>query len=311
MGNKELRNLIIGITIGLAVGISLLVLVGRYGGKELKATIAKQELDLTDQAKKIEKLRNEKKEAQALLRQAAGEAGAQSAKMVELRKELAATNEKVVTLEARCRELMGRAATAEQEKSPDTKKAKSPVEEELARLQKEAMERYGHIQVIGEPLKKETVQELELDETATARINEMLKDEGERATRAIADFFRDNIPDPPENLAELSAQDLIWKMLPHIAKDLARMSALPPQEYLKLYKHETDVLDYIPRDSNLMRLGYALHQVRQETCRQVERELPHGKAEVFGRKFLPPDDFVFPGNMNFLFGKIDWEKERE
>ena len=192
--------------------------------------------------------------------------------------------------------------------SPDKTKP-GPKDEETKKLA-EAIRKYQKILQVGQPLSEEAVKELDIDEITAARINELLKDEGDRANKALTEFCLNNLSNPPENIIELTPQELILRLLPEISGEFNKLSQLSKEDKLALQKGEKDLLDFLPRDSRLMTLAHSLHQVRQETYRQLERELPEDKMEALRENYLPPNDFVFPGNLNLAFGKVDWEKER-
>ena len=299
-----MRNLVIGLAIGLAIGGVLLILGLQFGGAEEQALIARQKLDLAAHEKTIERLNEQNREIEALRRKTWGLKETLQAEVRQLQDQLDDASETTAALKARLEE------TRKQPVHEPELPGETSAEDELAKVQREAIEKYSRILKVGQPLSEEARKELEVDEATEARINGLLSDEAARITSALAQFCRENIPDPPKDLSDWTSQALLGKIAPEMMQEMAKLGQLTQEDHLKIARGEKDLLDYLPRDSQVMKLAYAMHKVRRETYRQVERELPPEKMDTFKDKYLPPNDFLFPGNLNMAFGKIDWEKER-
>lgn len=311
-----MARFVVGLVIGLAIGAAAVVIVYFRGGSALQDTSAKHRVEVDGLRQEVQLLNAAKQKAEGEARATTERLELSDTKVDELQEHLKSANAAMASMQAQITE-MQRHETGLESTEPESNKAAAPKpegdpeDEELLKAALEMRERYKHLHIVGQSLSEAALKELELDESTAARINEYLKDELTRATKAIADFYRENIPDAPENLSELNAQEMIMKMLPVLGPELQKIGELSKDEQVKLMRGEKDVLDYMPRDSMIIKLGWAFHQVRQETYSSVERELPPDKMDTFKEKYLPPDDYVFQGNLNFVFGKIDWEKKRE
>ncbi len=322
-------GLIIGLAVGAAIGILVALEFSPPSADALQATIDRQNLQLEDQRERIGKLERANADAAFDAENAQAENQHLGEKITELqqlleetnrhlaahRKMIELQNKKIADLKesyenriAQLKETYERTGRPSARRDPPRRH--QYVGENTEALLSRIMRKYEHVLQLGQALSEEAIMELGLDAETAAIINKLLKDEGARATQALAQFLLDNIPNPPQDLKQLSAKQLLMKIMPHLAGELKLMGALPRKEQIKLARGKTDLLDYLSPHSTTAKLLYALHNVRQQTYGKVEPNLPAGKMTTFKKKYLPPDDFLFPGNLNLAFGKINWEKER-
>lgn len=317
-----MAKLIIGIIIGVGAGILTGVLIGLECApppdKALQVTIEVQKAQMDSLRRRIVSLEQAGRETGAAFQKALDENVKQHADMARMERELKEAGKQIAGLRksrdksiAQLQKIIRRSSRpAPNVPRPPRKRKPLKAEKYLTKLRLARVKKSLNILRVGQQLSEAVIAELGLDEQTVARINALLKDESARAMQVLAQFLQENMPNPPGNLSELGMAQLLEKVIDELADELELMAQLPTEDKIKLARGSKDVLDYLGRDSRVVTLNHELYQVRQGTYQSLECELESGKLQVFKQKYLPPNDFLFDGGMDFAFGKIDWEKER-
>jgi hypothetical protein len=307
----------LGLFIGLAIGAFVVFRLewSRHGEKEsAKSLLARREAALASLEQEKHNLSEEKGKAEMQLKHALAKKEQLDEKLDRLEHELNQANKAAAALKTHAESLEKKISegkpAAQPAAQPDAAQTPPGPEDELAALRKQAMKRYESIMEVGQPLSEDAVRELELDRAAADRINSVLAEELARATAAVARFHADTQPAAGDAPAQMDVQTLLLKALPGLMDDFEKLRKLSPEDHLKIMKGEADLLDYLPADSKMVKLARVLHDVRRETHAQLEREMPADRLSTLKERYLPPGDFRFSGNLNLMFGKIDWEKRR-
>jgi gas vesicle protein len=325
-----MMKFIYGILLGLGLGILCGILVALKEGKpppqdnQFQAIIDTQNSRIEGLNHRIDELEDANRDAEDLVQEAQDtvkgildERKNLRAQLSDLQQKLEKATEKLAELEKsrerKIAELMReferleRDARARPRQQP---KRTSSASAYFAKLLLDRAQKILRVLKIGQGLSAEAIAELGLDEETAAMLNELLKDEGDRAADAIAVFLQNNMANPPGNLSEMNVQQLLKTLLPELAGEFEQIKELPLKDRIALIAGKKNHLDYLSRDSKTMKLAYALYTVRQNTYKNAAGHLSPAKMALFKEKYLPANDFRFEGCASLAFGSIDWEKER-
>ncbi|MFH1422507.1 MAG: hypothetical protein ABIH42_07340 [Planctomycetota bacterium] len=205
--------------------------------------------------------------------------------------------------------LKQKAQESENKENSGTKQVEKISQEEFLLQMQKAMKRYANVIIVGNEVPKSAIEEISLNPNQVAGINNALKTEVERFRQAIINFYNENCElSPSDNLGSLTTTAILTKMLPKMLPDFQELAKLSYEEQIKIFRGETSVLDYIPRDSFTMCLAYELYKERENTYKEILLFLNDEKKNKFTEKYLMQNVFIFPDNFNLNFGNVNWEK---
>ncbi len=211
------------------------------------------------------------------------------------------------------RQKLDEALAAAPKPKPEQEQEKELTEEEKKkeREKKElvnAIELLQRVNKIGDSLSETAIKDLGLNKEQVEDVNAVLKDEGERMTERLREFAAELVDGKTaEDFKDKNGVQISMEIQSYFMDDLKKLMALPPEKQAALQTGEKHVVEFLPKDSRLVRIIKVFYDERQATYRSLGSTMDEKTEAKFKEKYLQSGTFIFPGGAGYGMGELTEE----
>jgi gas vesicle protein len=310
-----MRNLALGLIIGFVAGavagwlfvVATSVKPLREELDDVQKIAAAAESGASEFQQKYDGLQNASADREKELR---GELEQNRTALDEYVKQVSTKDAYIAKLEERLRKASQEPPTEKTAAEPGETAKEQPSEEE--ELVKSIVELMKNVTPIGGPLNENAVKELGLDENQVAGINDVLKGEGERMHKRLADWAAGLLTKKtPEEIAAMSDLEISVAVMSYLKEDLDTLRKLPPEDQRAIQLGKKHFVNFLPKDSNLVRIARDLYEERRKTYESLASYIDEDEEKALKEKYFSTGTFIFPGGASYGIGPLSDEDFQE